>query len=747
MRTKRLAAVGTIILGWILAAAGPQAAGTTILSNDSYVRALLAFRTPVQASKDGRITTVLDPTVPKDRGPKPLAEFQSPLPPEDSIKPEFDDSPWDRQRSPVEVAPEWWGGHTSLHSATSNSIIYLRWKFAADDPAKTRDLALAMEYVGGLVVYFNGREVARRHLPPGAVKPETLAEKYPDDLYCEPGGKFLQATWPGREVAKDLLPHFARRYRRIADLVVPAGLLRKGGNVLAVKIHREAINEAAIAAERKQEGAMYTRPGIWAYAGLKSIRLSGDSGVVPNVSRPRGIQVWNVAPFETIASFDYGDPQDTLRPITISTMKNGVFSGRLAVSSAEAIHGLKVTVNQLHGAGGEGTLPARAVQVRYAEPAAPDKCWTPSYRFNGLVNVVPAEVPVLKVPPPHEDYLCQPISRPGIASGAVASLWLTVRVPKDARPGKYQGTLTVEAAGLEATAVPLAVVVHDWTLPDPRDFRLHHLIFTSQEAVAMHYGVPLWSEQHFEFMGKSLRLLAEVNSREIPVNLCIDFYGMSGNAQSMVRWIKQPGGSFKYDFSVFDKYLDLVARHCGKPCPLRLNCWGEAKAYREYQAKKLPQQSCAIGVTLLDPATGEVAADRAALPGDPAEPRLLETGAARGPQADRGPRLVGRGGHRAQQLLLSSGAGSCRRLPADLAGGRLGLHRAQRHFDRPLQVRRGGRGDARQVLGVRVDRGADRSPGLPRTAQAPAQHLVRHGADPPPRRLALGSRPQSARRR
>ena len=103
----------------------------------------------------------------------------------------------------------------------------------------------------------------------------------------------------------------------------------------------------------------------------------------------------------------------------------------------------------------------------------------------------------------------------------------------------------------------------------------------------MHYGVPLWSEQHFDLMGKSLACWPNVNSREIPVNLCIDFYGMSGNTQSMVRWIKQPGGSFKYDFSVFDKYLDLVARHCGRPCPLRLNCWGEAKAYREYQAKKL----------------------------------------------------------------------------------------------------------------------------------------------------------------
>ena len=348
MRTKRLAVVGTIILGWILAAAGPQAAGTTILSNDSYVRALLAFRTPVQASKDGRITTVLDPTVPKDRGPKPLAEFQSPLPPEDWIKPEFDDSPWDRQRSPVEVAPEWWGGHTSLHSATSNSIIYLRWKFAADDPAKTRDLALAMEYVGGLVVYFNGREVARRHLPPGGNQAGDTCREVPRRPLLRAGREIPAGNLAGQgsrqgsppALRTPLPPH---RRPRGARRAASQGRQRAGR-----RDPPRGDQRGGLAAERKQEGAMYTRPGIWAYAGLKSIRLQGDSGVVPNVSPPRGIQVWNVALCETITAFDYGDPQDALRPITVSTMKNGVFSGRLAVSSREAIHGLKVTVSPLH---------------------------------------------------------------------------------------------------------------------------------------------------------------------------------------------------------------------------------------------------------------------------------------------------------------------------------------------------------------------------------------------------------------
>jgi hypothetical protein len=606
VNTKRFLAVAVLAIGLIPVVAARRAAGATILSNDSCLRALLAFRTPLAISPDGQLKTVLDPAVPKNKDPKPLADFQSPLPPVGWFQPEFDDSSWDRQRSPVEVAPEWWSGNTSLHSATSNSILHLRWRFAVGDPARAGDLKLAVEYVGGLVVYLNGREVVRRHLPAGEIRPDTLADKYPDDLYCEPGGKFLQAPWPGQEIKKDLMPHFERRYRRIAGLAVPAGLLRKGGNVLALEIHRAAINQAAIAAERKEEGAMYTRPGIWAYAGLKSIELTSDGdGAAPNVARPSGIQLWNVAPWETVTSFDYGDPQDALQPVTLSAVKNSVFSGRLAVSSGQAIEGLRVSVGELTLAGG-GNLPAAAVRVRYAEPAVPEKCWTPPQRYNGLVDAIPAEIPVVRAPPPREDYLCRPISRPSRTSGAVASLWLTVRVPKDAKAGKYQGTITVAAEGLPATAVPLEVMVHDWALPDPKDFRLHNLIFVSQEAVARHYGVPLWSPRHFELMGRSLDLLAAVNSREIPVNLCIDFYGLGGNSESMVRWIKQPDGSFKYDFTVFDKYLDLVAKHCGRPCPLRLNCWGEVKAYREYEKQKLVQHSPATGVSVLDPASGKL---------------------------------------------------------------------------------------------------------------------------------------------
>ncbi|MFH1024872.1 MAG: glycoside hydrolase domain-containing protein [Planctomycetota bacterium] len=595
------------------AAPGSASGGTVILCNDSYLRGFLVFRTPVQISKDGQISTALDPAA---KEPRPLADFQSPLPPADWMKPEFDDSTWERRRTPVELAPAWQMGTASLHSVTVNSIICLRWKFVVDEPAKVQDLKLSLEYVGGLAVYVNGREITRVHLPEGDLKPDTLAEKYPDDLYCEPGNKFLSQPWPDQAIKKELMPNFERRYRKLADVAVPSNLLKKGTNVLALEIHRAPINATVLTTERFKEGAMSTQSGIWAYAGLKDLSLTAATGsaLTPNVRRPKGVQVWNCAPFDTINAFDSGDGGDPL-PVIVSAPKNGVFSGRLVVSSDQAIKGLNATVSDLAATDGGGKIPGSAVRVRCAAPgmAIPYSPWTPPHRFDGLFDAIPAEIPVIKTAPPHENYLRQPLSRPGITSGALAPLWLTVRVPRDAKPGTYMGTVSVSADGLKPTTVPLRVTVADWSIPDPKDLRILNFAYLSEDAVAKHYGVPLWSDKHLELVSRSMALMAEVNSRQVIVNMAINFYGGNkggadcSNEESMVRWIKQPDGSYTYDFAIFDKYLDMVAKTIGKPSLLRVNCWGEAMLK---DGKLLPgamgSEHKILPVSLLDPATGKI---------------------------------------------------------------------------------------------------------------------------------------------
>jgi len=237
-----------------------------------------------------------------------------------------------------------------------------------------------------------------------------------------------------------------------------------------------------------------------------------------------------------------------------------------------------------------------------------DQCWLPPSRFDGLTEAIPAEIPICAAAkadsqPPFWHYSAEPKT---LIPGAVASLWFTVRVPRDAAPGLYEGTVTVAAEGLPETPVPLQLHVSAWTAPDSQDFRVQNFLYSAEEVIPKYYGVPVWSDRHFELFGKVLALLAEVNSRQVQANLLTDYQGGGSNPESLVRWIKQADGSYKHDFTNFDKYLGMIAKSISKPNTLRLNLWASDRdgGYGDDQSS----------VTVLDPVTKQLSNTNVVMP-------------------------------------------------------------------------------------------------------------------------------------
>jgi hypothetical protein len=271
-----------VLVVWSLAAAAaiapieaaekpsaPEQGRVEVLGKGTRYRKFMAYRTPVVVTAGGEVKTALQPVWNrrKHKAPKPLGQFQSPLPAEGWTMPGFEDMGWQQNRAPMEKRPGSAGNSpAAMHSATKNSIIFLRGKFKVADPARVRDLRLSLTYVGGVAVYLNGKEVKRAHLPKGELKADTLAEKYPDDLCILPGNelvvpwklvqKWNRKSWKAcREAAK-------RRYRRLSGVPIDAGLLRKGANVLALRIHRAPVNEAATKAKDPPGGARRMVAGL-----------------------------------------------------------------------------------------------------------------------------------------------------------------------------------------------------------------------------------------------------------------------------------------------------------------------------------------------------------------------------------------------------------------------------------------------------------------------------------------------------
>jgi hypothetical protein len=515
--------------------------------------------------------------------PRPIPwrpEWTSPLPPADWALPAFDDSAWARLYWPQ---PEWVDNNAQENNSKVRApnpydtvVLLARHRFAITDPAQVKACRLSLDYWGGVVVYVNGKEAVRRHLIPlpGGMTNlfDNVAETYPESEWNRPAGK---------------TPESAPLVRRLQEVEIPAALLRPGVNVLAVEAHAAPVHGK--------------KP--WPPIGLLRAQLrvspAGAGG-----TRPRGIQVRNAATTEDLSICDPAD-RLPLRPIVVRAARNTIFSGRLVVGADAAIKGLKATVGDLGRVAGGAKLPASAVRVRCAVPAPGGKSWRGG--FDGLMDAIPAEIPLVTNAPPQRGrafYCVPPGPETNLPPRAVAPLWFTVRVPKDAVAGVYEGRVTLAADGWAGTNLPLRVYVSAWTAPDPKDWRMQNFLYHAEEAVASHYGVTNYGARHLELVGKSLALLAEINSRQVQANLVIGFATTTymggsgqGNPESLVRWIKQKDGTFKHDFTNFDRYLDMVAQAIGKPRTLRLNCWG-AKQWNPSDLDK--------PVTVYDPATGQL---------------------------------------------------------------------------------------------------------------------------------------------
>ena len=57
------------------------------------------------------------------------------------------------------------------------------------DPSVVKELSLSVSYRGGVVVYLNGKEVTRGHLPDGELTAASMAEEYPLESYINEKGK------------------------------------------------------------------------------------------------------------------------------------------------------------------------------------------------------------------------------------------------------------------------------------------------------------------------------------------------------------------------------------------------------------------------------------------------------------------------------------------------------------------------------------------------------------------------------
>ena len=136
-------------------------------------------------------------------------------------------------------------------------------------------------------------------------------------------------------------------------------------------------------------------------------------------------------------------------------------------------------------------------------------------------------------------------------AGGKGTRVLAVTAAPDAKPGVYK------AGDLEITVV-------DRVLPPPREWKYFLDLWQHPWAVSRHSGVKPFSKEHFDAMRPVYELLADAGNKTLTVTItdlpwdhqCHDGY------YSMIGRVKGADGKWKFDYSVFDRYVEF-GRSCG----------------------------------------------------------------------------------------------------------------------------------------------------------------------------------------
>ena len=482
----------------------------------------------------------------------------SAFPPSDWMQPDFDDTAWVRTATPIQM------GYRSLAMAC------LRGKFTVNDPGRVSELNLTASIQGGAVVYLNGREAGRFYLPEGKIANDTPAEDYPQDAYFMSSGGLLsiiRSGFPGgggstppkeadidalataRKEPPELADRYKKRFRHI-NCRIPASLLRKGINVLAIEIHRAPAPDSVftkINAKKMGYNLAQHFDWYWNRAGVDVVKLTAKASansVVANLTRPAGMQLWNWPVSTHVGLNIYADPNESLAPIRLVGAKNGAFAGQVVVSSSNPIKALTAEATDLKSASGQRISKA-SIRIRY--PRYNQK--NTRIGFDALEDFIPSEIPCLA-------------PRDAVEKVSVQPVWVTVEVPKETQGGDYAGTVRVSAEGFAPVAVPVQLHVSDWSIPDPKDFKTYMAFIQSPDSLSIRYGAPMWSEQHWKLLDQCFQVLGLIGTKDINITLVRETH--FGNEHGMVWFVKKPDGSYAPYLDNVEKYIDIVVKRLGR---------------------------------------------------------------------------------------------------------------------------------------------------------------------------------------
>lgn len=185
-----------------------------------------------------------------------------------------------------------------------------------------------------------------------------------------------------------------------------------------------------------------------------------------------------------------------------------------------------------------------------------------------------------------------------VAAGNNCPVWFTVQVPQGTPAGKYKGTVSAAFDGKSIT-LPLAVTVTGRTLPAPEEWSFHLDLWQDPYAFARYFNVPLWSREHFDAMRPMVEKYVAAGGKVITASIIRHPWNCQtyDPYESMVAKQKHLDGSWTYDYSVFDRWVEFMLS-CG--VTEQIDCytvvpWGYEFEYFDIASSSVKTIACNPG--------------------------------------------------------------------------------------------------------------------------------------------------------
>lgn len=143
-------------------------------------------------------------------------------------------------------------------------------------------------------------------------------------------------------------------------------------------------------------------------------------------------------------------------------------------------------------------------------------------------------------------------------------VWCSIEVPRDAATGAQRVSLQIlNAKGKVVKTLGLTINVVNHTMPAVADQKFHLDLWQQPYAVSRYYGVERWSDAHIAALRPYLEALGKAGQKVVTTIMFYEPWGDQSHDKfsAMVKSTKKADGTWSYDYTIFDKYVELCAEY------------------------------------------------------------------------------------------------------------------------------------------------------------------------------------------